>query len=260
MLMHVPARATASGPALPNLSGVDLRAIDGETIEVRVGDQVETVRYIGVRPPVIHHPTKGADYYRQQATAANAALVEGQEVTLQPGAVPRDSAGRLLAFVFANGQLVNAELVRTGFAEVVTIPPNFHFRRELLTLQVQAQMARVGIWADVEAHRFYGPTRSGVVASRRTSSFFHIDDDTRVFDEQREYFDSPEAAFRAGYKPSFNYQVYDEIEWRTRRAAVDVPYSRVRTTTVVATPPSSPQPVGHVWRGGVITPIYHNAP
>lgn len=135
--------------------------------------------------------------------------------------------------------------------------PFASLRRELLTLQVQAQTARVGLWADVEAHRFYGPTRSGVVSSRRTKSFFHVDDDTRVFDEQREYFESPEAAFRAGYAPSFNYPVYDESEWRTRRAAVDVPYSRVRATAVVvAPPPSPPQPVGHIWRGGVITPIY----
>jgi hypothetical protein len=178
-------------------------------------------------------------------------------VTLQPGASRRDNAGRLFAFVFVNGQLINAELVRTGFAEVVTIPPNFQRRPELLTLQVQAQIARVGLWADEEGNRFYNPARSGVVASLRTQSFFHVDDDKRMFDDQREYFESPEAAARAGYAPSFNYPVYDERERRMRRAAVDVPEPRMRATSdVVAPPPAPRQPVGHVWRGGVMTPVY----
>jgi len=248
--------ATPSGPA--TLKGSVIRALDGETLEVLIGARIETVRYIGIRTPVIQHPTKGAEPYRRQAALANAALVEGQEVTLQPGTLARDAAGRLLAFVFVNGQLANAELLRGGFAEAVTIPPNTQRRREFLFLQLEAQRARVGLWADEADSRFYGPTPSGVVASRRTNSFFHIDDDQRVFDEEREFFESPEAAVRAGYAPSFNYPVYGEREWRTRRAAVIAPESVARSTSAGVAPSTlePPPPVGHTWRGGVITPIY----
>jgi endonuclease YncB( thermonuclease family) len=35
------------------------RVIDGDTIQVLVGDRVETVRYIGINTPEIHHPTRG---------------------------------------------------------------------------------------------------------------------------------------------------------------------------------------------------------
>jgi micrococcal nuclease len=246
--------ATAADPGM--LKGSVIRAIDGETIEVLVGGRPETVRYMGIRTPVIQHPTKGAEPYRSQAAAANAALVEGQEVALQPGVLARDDAGRLLAFVFVNGRLINAELLRTGFAEAVTVPPNTQRRREFLFLQVQAQTARVGLWADEEGSRFYGPRPSGVIASRRTRSFFHLDDDQRVFDEQREFFESPEAAVRAGYAPSFNYPVYGERDWRTRRAAVAVPEPVIRASAAVMPVSEPPQPVGHIWRGGVITPIY----
>jgi micrococcal nuclease len=257
MLVHRTPPATASEPGPPTLSGVVLRAVDGETIEVRVGDRIEAVRYIGVRTPVIPHPTKSGAF-RAQAAAANATLVVvGQEATLEPGIMPRDNAGRLLAFVYANGRFINAELVRRGFAEVVTIPPNVQRRHEFLALQIEAQRARVGLWADDDARRFYGPARSGVVGSARTMSFFHVDDTQRSFDGEREYFETPEAAVRAGYSASFNYPVLDEDEWRNRRAAVGVPEPTLRPMPVVVTPPAGPpQPVGHLWRGGVLTPIW----
>ncbi len=38
-----------------------LRVIDGDTISVRIGDQTETVRYIGINTPETHHPTRGRE-------------------------------------------------------------------------------------------------------------------------------------------------------------------------------------------------------
>ncbi len=35
------------------------RVIDGDTIRVRIGNRVETVRYIGVDTPETVHPTRG---------------------------------------------------------------------------------------------------------------------------------------------------------------------------------------------------------
>jgi micrococcal nuclease len=200
---------------------------------------------------MISHPVNGAEPYRRAATAANAALVEGREVTLQPGERPRDAAGRLLALVRVEGRLVSAELVRLGFAEVVAMPPNIDGRRELLALQKEAQAARVGLWADAEALRFYRPGRSGVRASLRTMSFFHVDDDKAFFEERREDFDSPEAAMRAGYVPSFDYKVHDERERRARLGIVERLEEAARSVppaSVVVPPPLRP---ANVWRGGV---------
>ena len=39
------------------------RVIDGDTILVRIGDRVETVRYIGVDTPETVHPTRGIEPY-----------------------------------------------------------------------------------------------------------------------------------------------------------------------------------------------------
>jgi micrococcal nuclease len=256
MLVHLAWPAGALAAAQTPLRGIVIRAIDGESLEVRVDGRLEVVRYVGIGTPAIHHPVKGAEPYRRAATMANAALVEGREVTLQPGERPRDAAGRLLAFVRVEGRLVSAELVRLGFAEVVTAPPNVDGRRELSALLREAQAARVGLWADAEALRFYRPARSGVRASLRTMSFFHVDDDKGFFEERREDFDSPEAAARAGYVPSFDYGVYDEREQRARLAGVerfDDAARRAATVLVVLPPP--PKPAVNMWRGGAWTSV-----
>jgi micrococcal nuclease len=53
-----------------------LSILDGDTIEVRIGDQVERVRYIGVNTPEIHHPRKGKEPYGEEAKQGNRRLVD----------------------------------------------------------------------------------------------------------------------------------------------------------------------------------------
>jgi Protein of unknown function (DUF4236)/Staphylococcal nuclease homologue len=70
-------------PAIePTVQAQVFRAIDGDTIQVRIGDRTELVRYIGIDTPKLHHPTRGRQPFGEQALAANRALVEGQTVTL----------------------------------------------------------------------------------------------------------------------------------------------------------------------------------
>jgi micrococcal nuclease len=127
------------------------RVIDGDTIQVLVGDRVETIRYIGINAPEIHHPTRGREPYRKAARWANEALVVGRAVQLVLDVQPRDRDGRLLAYVYVNGQLVNAELVRRGYAEVSTYPPNVRHYAEFVELQRQARSTKQGLWGDAAA-------------------------------------------------------------------------------------------------------------
>ena len=63
----------------------------------------------------------------------------------------RDRDSRLLAYVYVDGQFVNAELVQRGYAEAVTYPPNVNRHTELVELQRQAKQARAGFWGHPEA-------------------------------------------------------------------------------------------------------------
>ena len=135
-------------------------AVDsGDIIRVRLPDgREEMVRYIGIRPPEIAHPTKGKEPYREAAAAANRALVQqGKTVLLTFDVQARDLGGWLLAYVFADGVDVNAELVYRGYAEAATHPPNVRNAAYYRALQRQARAASRGLWADPEALQHYRP-------------------------------------------------------------------------------------------------------
>ena len=146
----------AAGPAAPlprgALSGVVVRLVDGDTIHVRVDGHVEKVRYIGINTPEIHHPRRGEEPGGRQALEVNRRLVEGQPVRLELDVQPRDRYGRLLAYVWLRPRpgsevMVNAELVRLGYAQVMTVPPNVRHADLFRALQRQAREERRGLWS-----------------------------------------------------------------------------------------------------------------
>ena len=129
-----------------SLEGVVVRVVDGDTIHVRVGDRVEKVRYIGVNTPEIHHPSKGEEPGGREALAVNRTLVERQAVRLETDVRPRDRYGRLLAYVWVGDVMVNAELLRRGYAQVMTVPPNVRHQDLFVKLQRDARESERGLW------------------------------------------------------------------------------------------------------------------
>ncbi|HEU4366676.1 MAG TPA: thermonuclease family protein [Methylomirabilota bacterium] len=123
-----------------------VRVVDGDTIHVRVNGRVEKVRYIGVNTPELHHPTRGEEPGGRQAHAANRRLVEGKRVRLDLDVQSRDRYGRLLAYVWVGDTMVNAELIRLGYAQVMTVPPNVRHQALFLKLQRDAREAGRGLW------------------------------------------------------------------------------------------------------------------
>jgi micrococcal nuclease len=123
-----------------------VRAVDGDTIEVRIGGEVEDVRYIGVDTPETVKPGAPVQCFGPRASAFNHRLVEGRRVRLVFGVERRDDYGRLLAYVRLGRRFVNAELVRRGLARSLTIPPNDRFAPLFRRLELRAARAGRGLW------------------------------------------------------------------------------------------------------------------
>jgi micrococcal nuclease len=136
-----------AGPG-QRLDGRVTKIVDGDTIHVVIGDRREKVRYIGVDTPETHKPGTPVQCYGRAASAFNARLLAGRSVQLRTDAETRDRYGRLLAYVYRrpDGLFVNAELVRRGFATVLTIPPNVAHAEEFLRLARAARRAGRGLW------------------------------------------------------------------------------------------------------------------
>ena len=107
------------------------------------------VRYIGIDAPELHHPTRGEEPGGREATELNRRLVGSQHVRLELDVRARDQYGRLLAYVWVGDLMVNAELVRLGYAQVMTVPPNVKHQALLVKLPREARDVGRGLWRGV---------------------------------------------------------------------------------------------------------------
>ncbi len=115
-----------------------IHVIDGDTIEIAGGYHV---RYIG-----IDAPEKGEPFYGE-ATTANRNLVEGKKVYLEGDVEDKDEYGRLLRYVWLDNTMVNAELVKLGYAYSYSYPPNTKYQQYFLQLEKKAREQKLGLWS-----------------------------------------------------------------------------------------------------------------
>jgi micrococcal nuclease len=138
------AETPRQGPS--SASAFVTRVVDGDTIEARIGGQLEDVRYIGVDTPETVKPDTPVQCFGPQASSFNHRLVERRQVRLVFGLERRDVYGRLLAYVYLGRRFVNAMLIRRGLARSLTIPPNDRFAPLFRRLELGAGRAGRGLW------------------------------------------------------------------------------------------------------------------
>lgn len=104
------------------------RVVDGDTIVVNYNGVEETVRLIGVDTPESVHPDKSKNTEAGFAASEfTTVYLSGQQVELEFDVQQRDQYGRLLAYVYKDGEMFNKKLLMTGYAEIATYPPNVKY-------------------------------------------------------------------------------------------------------------------------------------
>jgi len=145
-----PSAGFATGDLPAGLDVTVERVVDGDTIVVSGG---ERVRLIGVDTPETKDPRRPVGCFGQQASEFTASLLRvGSRVRLVGDAEPRDRFDRLLAYAYRlpDGLFVNAELLRQGFGQVLSIPPNVAHAEEFVVLAREAREAGRGLWQACE--------------------------------------------------------------------------------------------------------------
>jgi endonuclease YncB( thermonuclease family) len=164
-------RAPTSEPRRGDEAKV-IRIVDGDTIEVFLRGNSETIRYIG-----IDTPERGQPGYRA-AKEANRALVGDKIVRLQQDHTDRDAFGRLLRYVYLeDGTLVNAKLIQAGMAQPVEYPPDTTRAEEFRQLALEAAHTKTGFWSgtsDEDGAMSYGLTTREAVIRRGPGSDYAL--------------------------------------------------------------------------------------
>ncbi|MGH8563614.1 MAG: thermonuclease family protein [Gammaproteobacteria bacterium] len=162
------------------------RVIDGDTLVLR---GAERLRLIGIDAPEMRHDGRGPEPYAREARAALVDWSARRIVGVQYGQSPHDRYGRGLAHLFlANGDNVQALLLRRGLATNLFLPPNGEYLDCYAAAETEARVARRGIWsqasfAPIAAKRLGRAARgyrvvTGTVTSarcRRTGVWLRLD-------------------------------------------------------------------------------------
>lgn len=128
-----------------------VRVIDGDTIEVDGGGGARTVRLIGIDTPETVDPRRPVGCFGKEASNETHRLLDGQSVILEKDVSEKDKYSRLLRYVFlvderSNWIFVNDYLVRQGFAQASSYPPDVRYQERLNQAQKEAREAGLGLW------------------------------------------------------------------------------------------------------------------
>jgi micrococcal nuclease len=140
-----PASAAAVGAERFLLRGTVSRVVDGDTLDVRLGNgKRERVRLIGIDTPEV-----GQCYFRQ-ATLEARRLALGRRVRLvgDTSQAQRDRYSRLLAYVtLPDGRDFGRVLIRGGFGRVYIFARPFKRVPAYNAAELAAKEGRLGFWS-----------------------------------------------------------------------------------------------------------------
>lgn len=136
-----------------------VETVDGDTIKVKLGSGVESVRLIGVDTPETVHPTMPNQPFGAKASAYTRAQLLGKQVYLEFDQEGQDKYGHTLAYVWTclpeqesptaaevRTGMFNARLLLEGYALVLPIPPNCRYVGIFSECQIAAKEAGKGLW------------------------------------------------------------------------------------------------------------------
>ncbi|MFF5022080.1 thermonuclease family protein [Micrococcus luteus] len=118
---------------------------DGDTLRVTLGEVSTRVRLLNIDTPETRHPSKSAECMGPEATAALKSMISpGDTVVLRYDRRLHDRYDRLLAGVYADGVLINAEMARLGYGEPAVFDGNDRFLPEVEAAWEEARANGVG--------------------------------------------------------------------------------------------------------------------
>lgn len=144
--------ATSSPANVPDAhiqEGTVISVIDGDTLKVKINNQIETVRLLLIDTPETHHPTKPVQEFGKEAEDyARSVLIPDSIVGIEVGNPERDHYGRLLAYLWIGQQTFNEMQVENGYARVAYVyPPNDKYIDPFIEAEDQAKSKKLGIWS-----------------------------------------------------------------------------------------------------------------
>lgn len=127
--------------------------VDGDTLDVLINGKQYRIRIIGVDTPETKHPSQPVMCFGVEATQKTQELIAlaDSQVLLEKDVSETDRYDRLLRYVWLKHpdgtRMLNEELVKWGYAQVSTYPPDVKYQELFLASQREAREQSRGLWA-----------------------------------------------------------------------------------------------------------------
>lgn len=131
-----------------------VRAIDGDTIELEDGRRL---RYIGVDTPELGGSGNSSECFARSAFDRNRALVVNKFVTLETDVSETDRYGRMLRYVYVGETMINEQLVKEGYANASSYPPDVKYQDRLRAAEQLARTNGSGLWSSCSSPNTFPP-------------------------------------------------------------------------------------------------------
>lgn len=127
------------------------RVVDGDTIKVQMGDNIETLRLIGMDTPETVDPRKLVQCFGKEASNKAKEMLDGKKVRLEADITQgeRDKYQRLLRYVFLeDGTFFNKFMIEQGYAHEYTYESNpYKYQVEFKEASKKAREGSLGLWS-----------------------------------------------------------------------------------------------------------------
>jgi micrococcal nuclease len=113
------------------------KVIDGDTIDLKNNMRL---RLIGINTPEKNM------YFFEEAKVFMEILVLGKQVKLEKDITNKDMYGRYLRYVYLPDIFVNLEIIKSGFANAYTYPPDVKYTDKFIEAERSARANEAGLW------------------------------------------------------------------------------------------------------------------
>ena len=139
------------------------RVIDADTIQALYGGVEKRIRLLGIDTPGSRANRKAkkdenmseqdlktiVEMGKKAKAYVNGLVKRGDLITIEFDVQKWDKYGRLLGYVYlSNGKMLNEEIVKAGYAVIMTIPPNVMYKDMFLRAYKQARERKRGLWKE----------------------------------------------------------------------------------------------------------------
>lgn len=136
---------------MASTTGMVLRVVDGDTIDVNISGVKTRVRLIGINTPEVVDPRRPVECFGEEASRRAKEILSGETVVLvpDPSQGSWDKYGRSLFYIYlSDGTFFNDLMLKEGYAHEYTYHTPCLYQAQFKASEQDARTHHLGLWEE----------------------------------------------------------------------------------------------------------------